>query len=79
MDRSSAREVGEEAAIVRVVIFLITGDNIYESAETLTYEEVKRITVEGEGLTAMLTLHRAKGNVGVPVIRVHHYEEVKTQ
>lgn len=60
---------------MKVIVHLIGSNDSFAPAETLEYDGVKRVAVEGENLTAMLVLHRHKGNVGIPVMRVHHYEE----
>ena len=63
---------------MKVVVYLIGSDSAFQVAETLEYEKVARVSVaESSGVSSVLRLHRGCGDVGIPFIRVHHWEETK--
>ena len=64
---------------MKVRVFLIGGESVYEVAETLDYENVRSVKVEGSNVGSTLMLHRGCGNVGIPFMRVHHWEETGTE
>ncbi len=63
---------GEE---VKIRVFLVGGDSVLEIAETLEYSQIRRVSVEGQGMGATVQLHRGDGKIGIPMFRVHHWEE----